>query len=73
MSDLPRISIITPSYNQGAFIEQTIRSIKAQTYGRYEHIVVDGGSISVERVMQFQPEFSYIGVHEDKAAAGKKK
>ena len=38
------MSIVTPSLNQGAFIDQTIRSIKAQTYPHIEHIVVDGGS-----------------------------
>jgi glycosyltransferase involved in cell wall biosynthesis len=40
----PRVSIVTPTLNQGRFIEATIRSIKTQTYSRLEHIVVDGGS-----------------------------
>src|SRR5262245_7386881 len=42
--DLPKISIVTPSYNQGRFIEKNIRSIHEQDYPSIEHIVIDGGS-----------------------------
>lgn len=38
------MTIVTPSFNSGAYIEQTIRSVADQTYSRIEHIVVDGGS-----------------------------
>ena len=44
MTGTSLVSIITPSFNQGQFIEDTIRSIAAQDYPRIEHIVCDGGS-----------------------------
>ena len=37
----PRISIVTPSYNQGQFIEETIRSAQQQDYSEWEMLVVD--------------------------------
>ncbi len=59
--DYPKISIITPSYNQGQFLEQTIRSVIEQDYPNLEYIVVDGGSTdnSVEIIKKYEMNIAW--------------
>lgn len=40
----PLVSVLTPSYNQGRWLADNLRSVAMQTYARVEHVVVDGGS-----------------------------
>lgn len=57
----PRISVVTPSFNQASYIEETIRSVLLQGYPNLEYIIMDGGSrdSSVEIIRQYAPWLTY--------------
>ncbi len=57
----PKISIVTPSFNQGKFIEETIRSVICQDYPNIEYIIIDGGSSdnTINIIQKYEKQILY--------------
>lgn len=58
---LPKISIVTPSFNQGRFLEETIQSVVGQDYPNLEYVLIDGGSTddSVNIIRRYEAKLHY--------------
>lgn len=64
----PRISVVTPNYNQGEFIERTMLSVLEQNYPNLEYIIIDGASTddSVHIIKKYENSLAYWKSEKDK-------
>lgn len=67
----PKISIITPNFNYGHYLEETIRSVLLQDYPNLEYIIIDGGSsdASLEIIKRYEPWLAYWESKPDRGQA----
>jgi len=67
----PKISVVTPSYNQARFLERTVLTVLNQNYPNLEYIVIDGGSTdgSVEIIRRYEKYIAYWESTKDGARA----
>lgn len=70
-ADWPLISIVTPSFKQAEFLEETIRSVLLQNYPRLEFVIMDGGSTDPSPVIieKYRPWLSFARVARDRGQA----
>ena len=67
----PLVSVITPSFNQGAYIKETIESVLTQDYPRIEYFVMDGGSTdeTVDILQQYSDQIAWVSQKDGGQAA----